>query len=399
MIEELLTAEVQDFIYRHEKDDEQALLLKHKSIHGTPTREVIQQIVGRRKAKEKFPELYGTKRIIYPPKANIEQSSSELTAWYKTKMIKSVTPGTYNRAVDLTGGFGVDTLYLSKIYREVDYIDPNETLVAIASHNHKVLNQKNICYHASSAESFLSSTNESVDLMYIDPSRRKVSNQRVFLFKDCEPNVPEIIDDIFNRTTHLLVKASPLLDLQKGISELKFVKHVSVISVNNECKELLFFCVKDFLEEPVIDAVDLGKQDLSFSFRMSEERIQEISIGEPLAYLYEANTSILKGGAFKSIANKFGLKKIHTNTHLYTSDQIIHTFPGRVFEVESFAKPTKKSLISFFPEMKANILLRNYPLTVEELKRKSGIKEGGEKYLIGFTGQKEKLLAVCKRIR
>jgi 16S rRNA G966 N2-methylase RsmD len=398
MIEELLASEVQDFIYSHEKDDERNLLLKHKSIHGIPTRDVIQQIVGRRKAKEKIPELYHTKGIIYPPKINIEQSSSEMTAGYKTTMIKSVVPEGYNRAVDLTGGFGIDTLYLSKIYSEVEYIDPNETLLAIAAHNHKVLHHVNIHYHACNAESFLTDTKEKADLIYIDPSRRKASTEKVFLFKDCEPNVTEIIDTIFNRTTHLLVKASPLLDLQKGISELKYVKRVSVVSVNNECKELLFFCAKGFLEDPVIDAVDLSKQDSIFSFSLSEERIQEVRISEPLTYLYEPNASILKAGAFKSIANRFGLQKMHANTHLYTSSQISHSFPGRIFEVESFTKPDNKTMMKYYPEMQANILLRNYPLTVEALKKKSSIKEGGEKYLIGFSGLKGKFLAVCSRI-
>jgi hypothetical protein len=313
-------------------------------------------------------------------------------------MIKSFLPECYNRAIDLTGGFGIDTLQLSKIYQEVEYIEPNESLLAIAAHNHKALHHTNIHYHTCSAGSFLTDTKEKADLIYIDPSRRKISTEKAFLFKDCEPNVTEIIGDIFNRTTHLLVKASPLLDLQKGISELKFVKRISVVSVNNECKELLFLCVKNFKDEAVIDTVDLGKHDSIFSFSLSEERIQEVRMSEPLTYLYEPNASILKAGAFKSIANKFGLQKMHANTHLYTADQIIFSFPGRIFEVESFTRPDKKSLVKFYPEMRANILLRNYPLTVEEVKRKGSLKEGGEKYLIGFSGLKGKFLAVCSRI-
>ncbi len=399
MLEKLITNEVQNFISTHEGSDVHELLLRHKTICNLPAGIVINQISGKRKAKEKLPTFYAAKGVIYPPSVNVEQSSSELTAQYKVEVLKSLNLKKYGVLIDLTGGFGIDTFYFSKLFEKVIYVEPNTSLLEIARHNHQSLGQSNIEYANVPAEDFLK-RNDCADIVYIDPSRRNQKSGKIFKFADCEPNVIQLQDIIFSRSALILIKASPLLDIQQGMKELKFVKKVVVVSVDNECKELLFLCERDYMGEASIDAINLRDELVeSFSFRFSEEKNLVISFSDPLHYLYEPNTSILKAGAFKTIADKYDLLKIHPGTHLYASEEIIQNFPGRIFRIESMTKSDKKSLEKHFPEMKANIILRNYPATVDELKKKTKLSEGGEKYLIGFSGRIKKYLAVCKRIR
>ena len=201
-------------------------------------------------------------------------------------------------------------------------------------------------------------------------------------------------------SSKILIKTSPLLDIQQGLSELKNVSHVYVVAIKNEVKELLFLCEKDFNEEPIIEAVNLfeNKGPEILSFHTSDEKSTDISFGDPKRYLYEPNASILKAGAFKTVCKNFALLKVHPNTHLYTSDSLISNFPGRVFEIEAFVKPVKKDLLNYFPEGKANITTRNYPLSPEQLKKKTGLKDGGDKFLIGFSGEGKKFLVVGVRL-
>ncbi|HEX5170784.1 MAG TPA: SAM-dependent methyltransferase [Cyclobacteriaceae bacterium] len=399
MIETLLSREVEEFIRLHESDDPQKLLLKFRNVGGVPIKNVVDQIVGRKKAKEKFPSLYDNARIIYPHTVNLEQASSEKTAEFKTAIIKSLNLNDYRLAVDLTGGFGIDTFLFGKSFEHVFYVEPDVALSQIVKHNHAQLGQTNISYYETTAEEFLRKEDSYFDLVYIDPSRRKSDARKVFRFSDCEPDITKLTNLIFDRSDNLVIKASPLLDIQQGIKELKFVKHVYVVSLNNECKELLFVCQKNFNDEAMIEAVNIEKEQVeSFRFHISNEKILTSVLNEPLTYLYEPNTSILKAGAFKSIAAGFGLMKLHPNTHLYTSEDMISSFPGKIFKIKTYTKADQKILKKYLPEMKANISLRNYPMTVAELKKKANVIEGGEKYLIGFSGMKKKYLVIADRI-
>jgi hypothetical protein len=391
MLEHLLTAEVQNFIQNHEGSDEHSLLFKYKSIHGLSASIVVDQIIGRRKAKEKLPTFYASKEIIYPPSVNLEQTSSERTAQYKSELLKSLNLNDYTQLVDVTGGFGIDTFYFSKLFEKVMYVEPNLNLLEMAKHNHQRLGQFNIEYNNTRVENFLEEL-QGADVIYIDPSRRNSKAGKVFRLADCEPDITRLQRSIFQKSPLLLIKASPLLDIQQGIRELKSVKKVIVVSVNNECKELLFLCDRNFTGDPFIEALSLEKEKTDFlSFQFFGEKNTCVDFSAPLTYLYEPNTSLLKAGAFKTIANRYNLFKIHLNTHLYTSEQIIPSFPGRVFKVEYLIKPDKKFLKQHFIEMKANIILRNYPLTIHELKKKTGLVEGGE-------GSEKKYLVVADRI-
>ncbi len=395
IIQSLINSQLQQFIIAHEYDDEKALVLKHKTIHGIPSSVIADQIVGRRKAKIKIPTFVTTSNIIYPPGINLEQCSSEATAIFKSNQVKGKV------LADLTGGLGIDTFFMSKRFDSTHYIETNNKILEIAKHNHKQLGVSSIQYHNQTSESFLANTDLYFDLIYIDPSRRIIGNQKVFKLSDCEPNVVALQDTIFHKSNRLLVKNSPWLDIQQGLKELQFVKKVFIVSFENECKEVLFFAEKNFAGEPVMETINLFSNNPadSYSFYFSDERKTEIGFSKPETYLYEPNASILKAGAFKSIGHHFGLKKIHPSTHLYTSRNLIEFFPGRVFKIEGYVKPERSSVKLFFSENKANITTRNYPLSPDQIKKKTGLNDGGEKYLIGFSGEKEKYLACAHRIK
>jgi hypothetical protein len=398
MIELLLQPEVQQFILDHEQDDEKKLILKHRTIHHVPSSIIAEQISGRKKAKTKLPLYYKSAGIVYPPGLNLEQSSSEETAVFKTRALNS-NAGKDKILADLTGGFGIDSYFFSNVFKKVHYIEPNASLLSFARHNHQILQAKNIEYSNAIAEDFIKSYPNKLDCVFVDPSRRNKSNQKVFKLSDCEPDIPALLSDIFQKTDYLLIKTSPLLDIQQGIKELKHVEKVWIVSVDNECKELLFLCRKGFDAEPKIIATNLHTDQLPFEFSLSEEKETVTKFSEPLTYLYEPNASILKAGAFKFVGEKFSLFKLHVSTHLYTSRELIQNFPGRTFKMIRPVKPDPKTLKEIFVEGKANVITRNYPLSPEELKKKTKLKDGGELYLIGFSGQKEKYLVAATRIK
>jgi 16S rRNA G966 N2-methylase RsmD len=398
MIEKLLRKEVQDFLVEHEQEDEKKLILKHRTLFGLSTAIIADQLSGRRKAKVRLPLYYNTRGIVFPPGLNLEQSSSEKTAQFKAALLDKVLVKK-NTLVDLTGGFGVDAYFLGKILNTIHFVEPNASLLSIAQHNHQTLGAVHLQYHHSTAENFLNSFNGKVDCVFIDPSRRSKTNQKVFKLSDCEPDVPNLLSTIFQKSDYILIKASPLLDIQEGIKELKHVEKVWVVSVDNECKELLFFCRNGFEGKPNIIAVNVQDGHNAFEFNFTEEKSVNSKFSEPLTYLYEPNTSILKAGPFKLIGEKFSLFKLHASTHLYTSKELNQDFPGRIFKIIQSVKPSAKNLKETFPEGKANVITRNYPLTTEELKKKTKLKDGGALYLLGFSGQTEKYLVAAERIK
>lgn len=399
MVDKVASREVQYYIKENENADEKTLILKHKTILGLPTSVIADQIRGRRKAKEKLPTLYKTAGIVYPKGLNLEQSSSEATAQLKTEIISKLK-GNKNSCADLTGGFGIDSLFFSKLFKRVDYVEPNVDLHQIVRHNHNRLGANKIDYFETTAEQFLEESTNSYDLIFIDPSRRDKGNKKIFRFSECLPDVTQLTNQIFSKTNYLLIKASPLIDITQGLSELKNVAAVYVISVYNECKEVLFLCSTLNKNEPILHAINIeakGSQDFSFTY--SQEQNGIVPFSEPLSYVYEPNASILKAGAFKLIALKFGLFKIHPNTHLYTGNELTLDFPGRIFKSLASEKPNAKMMKSYFPEGKTNVIARNYPLNPEALRKKMKLKDGGSTYLLAFSSRKKKHTLVCQRIK
>lgn len=400
LIKKLLSDDVQSFIKDHHSADPNEILLKHRSVSGLPVSIVVDQLIGRRKAQERLPIWHRQDTIVYPPALNVEQASSERAACLKVEFLQHKIGDLSSKTLlDLTGGFGVDSYFFSRIFKTVFFVEPNSALLEISAHNHGVLGSSNIQYYNTSAERFLDSPpSESFDVIFIDPSRRITGDKKVFSLTQCEPNVVALQQKILKHASYFLLKASPLLDIQVGLKELRFVKEVVISSIQNECKELLFFCEQDFKSEPVITTINENGRDANFSFLLSEERATEACYSDPLEYLYEPNASLLKAGAFKILSVNFDLPKLHPNTHLLTSSSFNKQFPGRVFQIESIVSDPKK-LTDHFEDGKANVFTRNYPLTVNEIRKKYGLKDGGDKYLIGCSGTTRKFLLVARRIR
>ena len=403
MINQLLSPTIQSFIDDHQHADPNGLLLKNKFILGLPASLVVEQIISRKKAKEKIPAWSAKKNLVFPHPLSLEQSSSEKTAKHKAKILTEIfdIPLSDVTLLDLTGGIGVDSFFFSEVCKEIHFVEPNEELLNIVMHNFKELGVTNVFFHNSTAESFLQalSADAAFDLVYIDPSRRTEGGQKVFSLNQSEPDVVKLQARILQVTNNLLIKTSPLLDIRQGITEIHSVRKVYVVSVDNECKELLFHSKSNSSSEVVVDAINLSRKESSFSFSLSEEQNANVKISNPLTYVYEPNASLLKSGAFKILSSTFNLFKLHPNTHLYTSDVLIADFPGRIFKIESFVKPDdRKMLEKLFEDGKANIFTRNYPLSVAQLRKKTRLKEGGEKFLIGCTGIEKKLLIVASRL-
>jgi hypothetical protein len=308
------------------------------------------------------------------------------------------------RVVDLTGGLGVDSFFIGQACDQLDYVESNNGLSEIARHNHEILGATRIRHHAMTAEAFMKSSGQRFDFAFIDPSRR-AGTKKVFRLAECQPDIVRLLPSIFESADRVLLKASPLLDLHQGLNELKTVDKIFVVAVDHECREVLFLCSKEGVPEPPVTGVNLsshfsgsdaGMEEFTFTF--AEEKTARSVFSDPLTYLYEPHSWILKAGAFKTIGHRYGLSKLQVNTHLYTSDQLVNSFPGRIFRIEN-RKPDTARLKADLPEGKANVFVRNYPLLPEQLKKKLKIQDGGEKYLIGFSGAKEKFLVVATRVK
>lgn len=364
-------------------------MLKASAYPEWDMKAIAQQLVGKQIAKKKLPTWFKNNEVLYPIRLSMEQCSSEQTAKYKTSIINSGT------GIDLTGGFGVDAYFMGKTLDSHIYCEQNEVLAPIVAHNFQVFKNK-IKVFIGDGVAYLK-TLDKLDWIYVDPVRR-IKGKRVFRLKDCEPNVINLMAVFFEKSEHILIKTSPLLDIQKTLQDLDCVKEVHVIAVNNDCKEVLYFLKKDFLGETQILSVNLKKEHKEeFRFTLSEEREALSLYSEPLEYIYEANAAIMKAGAFKSIASKHKLYKLHKHSHLYTSQKLISEFPGRSFRVKEILNPDKKSLAKHISG-KANLACRNFPQKVDVLKKKLKLKDGGSDYVFATTlsNDKPKLLLCSK---
>lgn len=386
-----LTQQQKDFIRQNEQHDirELALKLDKEKYRELNIEFVLTQISGRQTAKEKFPACYTNDGIIYPAHLSLEQASSETTANYKVSLI----PEGCRTFVDLTGGMGVDFVVLSRRFTQSVYVEQDPELCRLASHNFATLGLRGIAIENTSSETFVERM-PPADVVFLDPSRRDDAGRKVVRIEECSPDVLVILDVLIAKAKLVMIKFSPMLDISSAVRSLKKVSEVHVVSVENECKELLFL-LSSRIDETVYCAVNLdnGGNMETFRFTPEEERNLTIPFAKTIGkYLYEPNASILKAGAFKSVAQHFAVQKLHVNSHLYTSGNRIPAFPGRVFEVQDWFVPNKqnvKSLLSL--TQKANIAVRNFPLSVAEIRKKTGLKEGGDVYLFATTvadGQK-----------
>ncbi|KAB1071926.1 class I SAM-dependent methyltransferase [Tamlana haliotis] len=388
----ILNTEIQDFIHTNLHSDISTLLLKGVTFEGVTVQEIIEQIEAKNRCINKLPLWFKTGNIYFPNKLNIEQTSSESTAEYKSALISG------DNIIDLTGGFGVDCYYFSKHFKTVTHCEINSTLSAIVKHNYEKLNVKNITTFTGDGMDYLRHSEKQFDWIYIDPSRRHDSKGKVFFLNDCLPNVPENLELLFSRSKNILIKISPLLDLSIGINELKHVKTIHVVALNNEVKELLWVLECDFSGDVHIETVNIQKQrKAKFNFNLNEEKQANATYSEPLSYLYEPNAAILKAGAFESVSEQLKINKLHKHSHLYTSDNLVE-FPGRSFKIEQILQYNKKALKTLNIS-KANITTRNFPETVQNIRKKFKIIDGGTHYLFFTTNMNDKkIILVCSKI-
>jgi 16S rRNA G966 N2-methylase RsmD len=392
-----MNKETKQFIAGHEKEDIFALKLKYKNTPGIDIELAIRQITGKQKIKSKVPLFYNTEDLLYPVQLSLEQSSSESTATYKSSLCLG------NRLVDLTGGFGVDCCFMSGGFKQVTYVERQAELCELAVHNFHALGKDHIEVIHAETGNYLD-TMEHADWIFIDPARRSTSGSKVVFLSDCEPNVLDLSKLLLEKASRVMIKLSPMMDISAALRDLPFTNEVHIISVENECKEVLLIMNQEVTEEIKVKTINLGlnKENQLFEFSFDDESIAESSYTSLVGkYLYEPNAAIMKSGAFRLIGERFKLQKLHINTHLYTSDELLVDFPGRIFEVTKQwgnSKNELKELITQTP--KANITVRNYPVSVDELRKKLNIKDGGDYYLFACTlNNEQKSVIQCKKIK
>lgn len=387
----ILEPKIQQFILDNTGKDLAKLALQKNPFPGTDWPYIIGQIAAREKAKDKLPTWFATQNIIYPHKISVEQTSSEIAAAYKAGLVSG------DSLIDLTGGLGVDDYYFSKKIKHVTHCELNLELSAVAAHNFKMLNADNIeCLPGDSTET-LKLLNRQWDWIYIDPSRRSDAKGKVFLLQDCLPNVPELLDYYFRYSSKIMVKTAPLLDITAAIAELHAVKSIHIVAINNEVKELLWLLEKDYKGTVHTHSVSIHN-DKTETFIAPLTPVEPAVYDRPSRYLYEPNSAIMKSGAFDAVGHAYGLKKLHRHTHLYTSGNLID-FPGRRFEIKHIVPYGKACMKQYAESRKMNITTRNFPLTVEELRKKWKISDGGEVYSFFTTDmENNKIMLFCAKI-
>lgn len=396
---------------------------KYKHLTDEEWRWFLQQVEGRERTADKLPTFATIEDWWYPVRLSCEQCSSELAARYKAHIIESsnsqIFQSSNHKCLDLTGGYGVDTFFLSELFEETDYVEQNAELCRIAEHNKEIKNEKlkikNISIHNCTAEEFLSNdkrplTIDQYDLIFLDPARRDSHGGKVFRLGDCTPNVVELMPDLVSHLTlegRIMLKLSPMIDLTQAIKELQTPPNlpsreeikwdIHVVAVKNEVKEVLLLShQKSDVSTQTITAIDLDKKEQAFVFTREEEKAATISFVHgtlsPCTFLYEPNAAILKGGAYKLVSERFGLQKLDVNTHLYASDKLVEDFPGRVWKTSPLPSP-KERVIS-----QANVIVRNYPLTAEQLKKKLHLRDGDTAYVIGCRVNGKPVLFSAERV-
>lgn len=382
--------QVQQFIWDNTGTPLTSLALQKNPFPGLEWADILNQIAARDKAKDKLPSWFKTKDIIYPSKISVEQTSSEATGQYKASLISG------ENLIDLTGGFGVDDYYFSKQVDFVVHCEMNEELSVIAANNFKLLGATNIECIAGDSLNTLNQLDRSWDWIYIDPARRNDAKGKVFMLKDCLPNVPAQLETYFSYTDNILIKTAPLLDITAGLGELHWVKAIYIVALNNEVKELLWILQKGFTGAPWLHAISITKEGIQ-EFSSPIDATAEATYTLPKKYLYEPNSAIMKSGAFDAVSKQYSLDKLHKHTQLYTSDALIN-FPGRRFVIDEIV-PYQKAGMKAAEGTKMNITVRNFPLSVEELRKKWKIKDGGNTYAFFTTNlENEKIMLLCSKI-
>ena len=376
-----------EFIIAHKQDDVRTLALQAAKYHDIDINEALVQIAGRQIAEKKIPSWANENKILYPKHLSMEQCSSEVTARYKASLVSG------NTLTDLTAGFGVDFSFIARNFKKADYVERQEALCEIAKHNFNILGLNHVSIHNTDGIEYLK-TMLPVDCLFLDPARRNANGGKTVAISECEPDVCKLEPLLVEKGEKVLIKLSPMLDMHSALNELKTVREIHIVSVNNECKELIIILRKGARDSQEGDKeITIACEQIvnnfppqHFSFTLSEEKSSACQIAEKIGnYIYEPGAALLKAGPYRLLATRFGVEKLHPNSHLYTSEKFID-FPGRCFQVVGYSGFGKKELKVFMKDIdKANLTVRNFPTTVAELRKKLKLKEGGELYIFATT--------------
>lgn len=389
--------DLQRFIWEYREDDPAQLALSAKKYPGLSMSFVASQVEALQKIRRKIPSWY-REGLQFPVALSLEQASSEATARFKAALVSGAS------MADLTGGLGVDASFFARQFSAVTFVEKVPEIALAAQHNLGLLGLRNIAFFQGLAEDFLAQCPGGLDLIYLDPARRDDRKGKVFHFADCTPNILEIRALLLTLAPKVLVKAAPFLDIRLAAEQLGAVSAIWVLENEGDCREVLYLLEKEPppLNEIPIRAVTLGATVSgvrTFEFTLAMEQAAEVSYSLPLNYLYEPSPAVMKTGAFKSFAQQFGLFKLHPNTQLYTSVSLISGLPARAFRIEAVGKYDKKTVENLIPGKQANISTRNFPDNSEAVRKKLGLKDGGNVYVFAATVQDEKKqIMICSRV-
>ena len=390
-----LSSETLRFIEENARADVRSLALQAKKYPQVDMAMAVVQIAGRQIAEAKVPSWYRTEGLLYPKHLSMEQCSSEATAIYKAGLVEGDT------FADLTGGFGIDCSFLSRKFKQADYVECQSELCELAEHNFPLLGLK-IGVHNEDGVEYLKQMHP-VDVLLLDPARRDGHGGKTVAISDCEPDISALEDLLVEKAKKVMVKLSPMLDLSLALKALKYVREVHIVSVNNECKELLLILEKSIDSSEIVihcEQITSTGEHQHYAFTQEQERTSDCPLSAEVgAYLYEPNASILKAGAYRSLTQTYPVNKLHASSHLYTSPYYIEDFPGRRFQVEAVSGFGKKELKTLLQGLeKANLTIRNFPSSVAELRKRLKLKEGGECYLFATTlSDESKVLIKCRK--
>ncbi len=419
----MMNQATQDFIRQHQDEDVRKLAFLGSKYPEVDMPFALDQIRGRKMARTKLPRWANLDGIIYPPHISMEQCSSEQTALYKAELAarllglqnseicefatKDAVTSKFAKNdevsfVDLTGGFGVDFSYIAaRLGVKSMYVERQAHLCEAAKENFDRLGLKNAIVKNGDGVEVLHSL-KNLKLIFIDPARRDDAGNKVVSLQDCTPDITLLQDEMLEKADYVIIKLSPMLDWHRAVSELKYVREVHIVSVNNECKELLL----------VLSAKDMGENEASLKVfcvndhqQMSYEEADgsPVSIAEPKNlgnWLYEPNASLMKAGCFGVISERYGVKMLAKNSHLFTSQELVVDFPGRSFCIKAVSSFNKKELKKHLSGIEnANIAIRNFPLSVVELRKRLKLKDGGNTYIFATTlSDESKVLLICEKV-
>ncbi|MBF9251867.1 hypothetical protein I2I11_01025 [Pontibacter sp. 172403-2] len=392
----IFSEQEKQFMQEHRQDDAAQLMLQAQRYPHLPMLELVQQLQARQKAAAKLPAWAANPDVVFPATISVEQSSSETTAAFKASLVQG------ELLVDLTGGFGVDSLYFAKRFKQVVHVEQNPELQEVARYNFDLLQARNIQSINTTAEAFLEGFKGKADVLYVDPARRGGGNEKLHLLQDCEPDVLSLLPLLFAKANAVLLKTSPMLDIDLALAQLGQVTKLWVVAVQNEVKEVLYLLQPEALpaqaERTAVNLLPNGAPQ-QLTFTKAAEEAAQVSYTDPQEYIYEPNAAILKAGAYRYLGQYLHLSKLHPNSHLYTSATLLPNFPGRAFRCTGLSRYSKKELLRQLPGKQANITVRNFPESVAGIRRKTGIREGGDTYLFFTTDRHQKpVVLFCRKI-